>query len=120
MFTSRNGNPNVAALEEALCIVENGNAATVFASGMAAMHAALLACELSAGAVVLASQDLYGATFELLYKIFAPFGIKTATADFNNVQSLREKISEVKPRVLIAETISNPLLKFATSKPVRI
>jgi len=108
---SRNGNPNVAALEEALCVVENGNAATVFASGMAAMHAALLACELSAGAVVLASQDLYGATFELLYKIFAPFGIKTATVDFNNIDALREKISEVKPRVLIAETISNPLLK---------
>jgi cystathionine beta-lyase/cystathionine gamma-synthase len=108
---SRNGNPNVAALEEALKIVENGRAAVAYASGMAAMHAALLACELAPGAVVLASQDLYGATFELLGKIFAPFGIKTATTDFNDVDALRRKISETKPRVLIAETISNPLLK---------
>lgn len=108
---SRNGNPNLAALEEALKIVENGEAAVAYASGMAATHAALLACELAPGAVVLASQDLYGATFELLYKIFAPFGIKTVTADFNDVDALREKIAETKPRVLIAETISNPLLK---------
>lgn len=108
---SRNGNPNVAALEDALNLIENGKATIVYASGMAAMHAALLACELAPGALVLASQDLYGATFELLYKIFAPLGIKTATADFNNTAALGEKIAETKPKVLIAETISNPLLK---------
>src|SRR2546427_395376 len=34
-----------------------------------------------------------------------------ATADFSDVAGLREKARELRPRVMIAETISNPLLK---------
>jgi len=108
---SRYGNPTVAALEDALAEIENGKFAFAFGSGMAALHAALLACELAPGAVVLASQDLYGASLELLQKIFGSLGVKTATADFSDVENLRLKARELKPRVLIGETISNPLLK---------
>lgn len=108
---SRNGNPTVAALEDAMAIIEEGTAACAYSSGMAALHAALFACDLSPGAIVLASADLYGASFELLYKIFGIFGVKTVTADFSNLDALREKVLEMKPRVLLAETISNPLLK---------
>src|SRR5207253_5495263 len=60
---------------------------------------------------VLASQDLYGATTNLLQAILGPFGIKTVTVDFANLDEVRSKAHEIKPRVLIAETISNPLLK---------
>jgi len=108
---ARYGNPTVAALQEALATVEKGNFACTYASGMAALHAALFACELSANSVVLASRDLYGASFDLLYKIFGAFGVKTQTADFSDLDALREKAAELKPRVLLAETISNPLLK---------
>ncbi len=108
---SRYGNPTVAALEEAVARIENGKFAFAFGSGMAALHAALLACELAPGAVVLASQDLYGASLELLYTIFGAFGVKTVIADFSDIDALGEKTLELKPRVLIGETISNPLLK---------
>ncbi len=108
---SRYGNPTVAALEEAMAQIENGKFAFAFGSGMAALHAALLACELSTGSVVLASQDLYGASLELLQTIFGAFGVKTVTADFSDIENLRAKTQELKPRVLIGETISNPLLK---------
>ena len=108
---SRYGNPTTSALEEAMAVIENGKFAFAFGSGMAALHAALLACELAPGAVVLASQDLYGATLELLYTIFGSLGVKTVIADFSDVDNLREKTLELKPRVLIGETISNPLLK---------
>ena len=108
---TRNGNPTVAALEEAMTIIEDGAAAFAYSSGMAALHAALFACELSPGASVLASADLYGASFELLYKIFGSLGVKTVTANFSDLDALREKVAEIKPRVLLAETISNPLLK---------
>src|SRR5262245_13819522 len=57
---SRYGNPTVAAFEDAMTTIENGSFAYAFGSGMAAIHAALLACELSNGSVVLASKDLYG------------------------------------------------------------
>ena len=108
---TRNGNPTAAALEDALAVIEDGAAAFVYSSGMAALHAALFASELSPGAVVLASADLYGASFELLYKIFGSLGVKTVTADFSDLDVLSKKAAEIKPRVLLAETISNPLLK---------
>jgi cystathionine gamma-synthase len=108
---TRYGNPTVAALEEAVRVLEEGAAACAYSTGMAALHAAIFACELAPGATILASQDLYGATIDLLYKIFGSYGIKTATADFSDIEALRAKALEVGPQVLIAETISNPLLK---------
>ena len=108
---TRYGNPTVTAFETAIQVIEAGATACAYSSGMAALHAALLACELSSGATVLASQDLYGATTNLLQAILGPFGIKTVTVDFANLDEVRSKALEIKPRVLIAETISNPLLK---------
>src|SRR5947208_9814458 len=103
---TRHGNPTVAILEDALRVIEGGATARAYGSGMAALHAALFACELSSGSVVLASQDLYGATTNLLLNIFGVFGIKTVFADFSDSDSVRAKADELKPRVLIAETIS--------------
>ena len=108
---TRYGNPTVTALETAMQVIEAGATACAYSSGMAALHASLIACELSSGASVLASQDLYGATTNLLQTILGPFGIKTVTVDFANLDEVRSKAREIKPRVLIAETISNPLLK---------
>src|SRR6185436_7122910 len=108
---TRHANPTLAALEEAIRTIEGGATACVYASGMAAVHAALLACELKSGDAVLASQDLYGATTSLLMNVFSSFGIKTVMADFSELDSVRAIAREVRPRVLIAETISNPLLK---------
>jgi len=108
---SRYGNPTVAALQDSIGALENGKVSIAFGSGMAAIHGALMACELQVGSVVLASRDLYGASYDLLYKIFAPLGIKSHIADFNDLDSLKSKVEEVRPQVLLTETISNPLLK---------
>src|SRR2546421_3874883 len=108
---TRYGNPTVAALEDVIRTIEGGATACAYSSGMAALHAALFACELAPGATVLASKDLYGPTTNLLLNIFGPLGIKTVTADFSNLDEVRTKAREAKPRVLLAETISNPLLK---------
>jgi cystathionine beta-lyase/cystathionine gamma-synthase len=108
---TRYGNPTVAALEEALRLAEDGATACAYASGMAALHAALFACDLKPGSTVVASQDLYGATTNLLSAVFGSFGVKTIATDFSNLVSLRAKVQEVKPVALITETLSNPLLK---------
>ena len=108
---TRYGNPTIAALQDAMVTLEAGTVACAYASGMAALHAALFACELGPGSTVLASQDLYGATFDLLYKVFGSAGVKTVTADFNDLEAFRAKAVASKPAVLLAETISNPLLK---------
>jgi cystathionine beta-lyase/cystathionine gamma-synthase len=108
---TRYGNPTVASLEKVMRTIEDGAVACAYASGMAAVHAALFACELSDGATVLASQDLYGATTNLLLNVFGAFGIKPGFADFSNLDAVRVKAIETKPRAIIVETISNPLLK---------
>jgi len=108
---TRYGNPTTAALEEAVRAVEEGATACAYATGMAAIHAALIACDLKSGSTVLASQDLYGATTSLLNSVFSSFGVKTVIADFADLAAVRETAREIRPQVMIAETISNPLLK---------
>ncbi|HXG84469.1 MAG TPA: PLP-dependent aspartate aminotransferase family protein [Pyrinomonadaceae bacterium] len=115
---SRYGNPTVGALEEALATIEAGKVSIAYGSGMAAIHAALFACELAPNSTVLASQDLYGTSFDLLNKIFGSYGVKTKTADFNNLEALKTTVEETKPRALLAETISNPLLKVCDIEKV--
>src|SRR5919112_985544 len=108
---TRYGNPTTAALEEAVREVEEGATACAYATGMAAVHAALIACDLKSGSTVLASQDLYGATTSLLNNVFTSFGVKTVNIDFADLANVREKARELRPQVMIVETISNPLLK---------
>ena len=108
---TRHGNPTTDALAEALRTIEEGATACAYASGMAALHATLLCCDLRPGATVLASQDLYGATTNLLQTIFVSFGINTITADFGDLDQVRVVTREAKAQALLAETISNPLLK---------
>src|ERR1043166_1209835 len=108
---TRYGNPTTAALEEAVREVEEGATACAYATGMAAVHAALLACDLKSGSTVLASQDLYGATTNLLNTILGNFGVKTVHVDYSDLETVRAEARELRPQVLIAETISNPLLK---------
>jgi len=109
---TRHGNPTLTALEQALLAIEEGATACVYASGMAALHSALIASDLRAGSIVLVSQDVYGATTNLLFTLLTSFGVKTVAADFSDIDRLREKAREIKPQVMIAETISNPLLKI--------
>jgi cystathionine gamma-synthase/methionine-gamma-lyase len=109
---TRHGNPTLAALEDAMLAAEEGATACVYASGMAALHAALLASDLRSGSTVLTSQDVYGATTNLLFTVLSSFGVKTVATDFSDVERLRQKARDVKPQVMIAETISNPLLKI--------
>ena len=108
---TRHGNPTVAAFEGAMSTLEAGEGACAYASGMAALHAALFACDLTPGSTVLASQDLYGATLGLLNHVFAPAGVKTVTADFTDLDEVRERARALRPKALVAETLSNPLLK---------
>src|SRR5690349_21023535 len=108
---TRYGNPTTAALEEAMREIEEGATACAYATGMAAVHAALIACDLKAGSTVLASQDLYGATTSLLNSVFTSFGVKTVNTDFSDLEEVRKQAREIRPQVLVAETISNPLLK---------
>ncbi len=108
---TRYGNPTVTALERAIATLEGGETAVAYASGMAAIHATLLALEVISGVAVVAAQDLYGATSTLLTTIFARQGVNVRLVDMTDVDQVESAIRELHPKVVLAEMISNPLLK---------
>jgi cystathionine beta-lyase/cystathionine gamma-synthase len=108
---TRYGNPTVAALERATATLEGGETAVAYASGMAAIHATLLALEVVSGVAVVAAQDLYGATSTLLTTIFVRQGVNVHFVDMTDLDQVESAIRELSPKVVLAEIISNPLLK---------
>jgi cystathionine gamma-synthase/methionine-gamma-lyase len=109
----RYGNPTVTAFEEAVAALEGRGQAFAFGSGMAAMHAALVAAELGSGATVLAAEQLFGSTSTLLVQIFVASGVEVRFVDACNLAAVEKKIAELTPRAFVVETISNPLLRVA-------
>ena len=107
---ARQGNPNAQALEKVLTQVERGAGAVVFASGMAAIHAAFLASGLAPGSKILAAQDLYGPTIGMLRTIFIPIGVEVVLHDLCS-PNIDEIIQVEQPDVIYVETLSNPLTK---------
>jgi cystathionine beta-lyase/cystathionine gamma-synthase len=110
---ARFGNPTNNALESAVAELEGGEAALSCASGMAAIHTALLAAGAGAGRWVVAAQDVYGATFSLLQKLFSTLGVQSRFVDACDLTALAAAVTETHPAAVIAETVSNPLLKVA-------
>lgn len=110
---ARYDNPTVCAFEGALAALEGRGRAFAFASGMAAMHAALTAAELGNGATVLAAEQLYGSTATLLVQIFGPAGVEVRFVDAYDLGAVEKKVAELKPRAVVIESISNPLLRVA-------
>jgi len=106
----RQGNPNACALEELMGKAEGGVGAAVFGSGMAAIHAALLAAGLSRGTKIVAAQDLYGTTITMLRKVFVPMGVEVILCDLYNAEVAALILAE-QPDVVFVETLSNPLVK---------
>ncbi|HMQ31010.1 MAG TPA: PLP-dependent aspartate aminotransferase family protein [Chloroflexaceae bacterium] len=109
---SRYGSPTNAALEAALCALEGAATARACASGMAAVHVALLLTGLQAGDTLLAAQDSYGATFALADTVLRRLGVRTVFVDAGDQAALAAAVAEHRPRALIVEPISNPLLRL--------
>ncbi len=111
---ARYDNPTVRAFEEALAALEGpGARALAFGSGMAAMHAALAAVELGPGATVLAAEQLYGSTATLLVQIFGQYDVEVRFVDAYDLGAVEKRVAQLRPRAVVIETISNPLLRVA-------
>ncbi len=107
---ARQGNPNAQTLEEVLAQAEGGTGAIVFGSGMAAIHASLLAAGLAPGTKILAAQDLYGSTINLLRSVFVPVGVEMVLHDLCS-PNVSEIVRAEQPDVVYVESLSNPLAK---------
>ena len=110
---ARYGSPTVTAFETAVADLEEAEAAYGFASGMAAIHLALLAAGLGAGKTVVAALDVYGATYSMVRKLFASLGAEARMVDVADLAAVEAALAQAHPVALLCETISNPLLKVA-------
>lgn len=109
----RYASPTVSAFETAVASLEGAEAAQAYSSGMAAILASLLAAGARAGASVVAALDLYGATITLLRSLLDSLGINVHMVDVADLGEVESALKDTRPVLLLAETLSNPLLKVA-------
>lgn len=106
---SREENPNRDTLEQCLGLMEGGNHAFVFASGLAAATAVIHA--MHAGDHLIFPDDVYYGLRRVVGEVFAHSNIETDFIDLTDLDALQ---SAIKPntRLIWIETPSNPMLKI--------
>lgn len=103
---TRYSNPNLTELTDKIVQLEHAEAGLTFASGMAAIFAALAGL-LNSGDHVVASRSLFGSTIKLLADILPRWGITTTFVDADKPE-LWERTIQPNTKLMFAETPSNP------------
>ena len=121
---ARSQNPTRKALEDAYAIIENGNYALAFSSGVAATDAVIKL--LQPGDEVICGNDMYGGTYRLFTKVFEKFGIKFIYVDTTHADNIKNAVT-ANTKLIWIETPTNPLMNItdieavaAISKPKNI
>jgi cystathionine gamma-synthase/methionine-gamma-lyase len=107
---TRYGNPTSSALETVIADLEGTSSAVAFASGMAAVHAAITT-SVAPGQAIVASRDLYGATYSMLSGFMREWGCTVEFVDMLDLAQVSDAVARLKPALIVCEVISNPLLR---------
>ncbi len=106
----RDKHPNSLRLAEKFRLLHHADHALVTNSGMAALSTILLS-QLHAGDHVLLSRYLYGRSSVLVQQQLTRFGIQATEFDPTDLSDLVSLIQPGKTKLLLVETIANPLLQ---------
>jgi cystathionine beta-lyase/cystathionine gamma-synthase len=109
--------PTRGMLEENLASAENGETAVCFATGMAAVSAAL-GVTVKTDEEIIAHHIVYGCTYSLLTNWLPRYGIHTRFVDLLNPQDLLATITD-STRVIYFETPINPTLQLIDIAAIR-
>ena len=101
-------NPTTDVFEKRVAALEGGTAALAVASGQAAITYALLALT-RLGDEIVAANNLYGGTYQLLHYTFPKFGRTVRFVDSRKPEEFKKAIT-AKTRAIYCETIGNPKL----------
>ncbi|MBL7682989.1 MAG: PLP-dependent transferase [Flavipsychrobacter sp.] len=107
---ARTNNPTRETLEKIIALLEGGERASAFASGLAAIDAVVKLLE--SGDEILAVDDIYGGAFRLFTHIYAKFGIKVNYTDTTDIANVIDAITP-KTKLIWLETPTNPTLKIS-------
>ena len=113
---SRFGNPTVTMLERRIALIEGAEACRATATGMAAVHAALLS-HLKAGDRVVASRALFGSCHWIVSTLLPRYGVTTEFVDGGDMAQWERALSTPANLVLL-ESPSNPMLEIVDLKAV--
>jgi O-succinylhomoserine sulfhydrylase len=113
---SRFGNPTLSMLEDRLALLEGAEACRVTATGMAAVHAAMLS-HLDAGDRVVASRALFGSCHWIVANLLPRYGMSFTFVDAGDLDAWRDALSTPAKLVLL-ETPSNPMLDIVDLRAV--
>ncbi len=113
---SRFGNPTVRMFEQRLALLEGAEECRATASGMAAVHAALLS-HLKAGDRIVAARALFGSCHWIVSTLLPRYGIESVFVDGGDLAAWKEALSKPAAMVLL-ETPSNPMLDIVDMKAV--
>ena len=115
---TRLNNPTNDILEQRLAALEGGIGAVVTASGTAAIATALLVL-LKAGDHIVASNSLYGGTYNLFSVTLPRLGITTTFVDPSNPENFTKAVQE-NTRAFFAESLGNPKLDILDLKAISL
>ena len=107
---SRVGNPTVRMLEERMALLEGSEDCAATASGMAAVHAALM-CQLRAGMRVVGSALLFGSCHWILTQLCPRFGIEVELVDGKDLDAWERAFRRPADLVFL-ESPGNPTLEL--------
>ncbi|MBT9391774.1 cystathionine gamma-synthase [Hymenobacter sp. NST-14] len=104
---SRTHNPTRSQLQDALAALDNGRHGLAFASGMAAIDCIVKL--LQPGDEVICTNDLYGGSYRLFTKVYAPYGINFHFVPMHDMTAVEAAVTE-RTKLIWVETPTNPLL----------
>ena len=107
---SRVANPTVRMFEERLALLEGAEEAAATATGMAAVHAALMS-QLRAGDRVVAARLLFGSCHYILSEILPRFGVEVTLVDGADLDEWAAALA-APARLVFFETPGNPTLEL--------
>ena len=113
---TRLNNPTNDILEQRLAALEGGIGALVTASGTAAIATTLLVL-LKSGDHIVASNSLYGGTYNLLSVTLPRLGITTTFVDPTNPENFKKAVKK-NTRAFFAESLGNPKLDILDLKAI--
>ncbi|WP_314153723.1 cystathionine gamma-synthase [Rouxiella badensis] len=113
---SRRGNPTRDVVQRALASLEGGAGAVLTSSGMSAIH---LVCTvfLKPGDLLVAPHDCYGGSYRLFDSLSKRGAYRVLFVDQGDPEALQAAL-EQKPKLVLIETPSNPLLRVVDIKAI--
>ena len=115
-FYTRYGNPTLHQAENVLASLEGAEAALVTASGMGAVSATVLAI-VSHGDHIVAQENHYGGTLNLLKTLLPKFGVEVTHVDQRDVSAF-ERALRPNTKLILVETPSNPVMMLTDLRAV--